>query len=84
MALLTTLVLCAMSQELVMSVSVRRAHVVLLTAGFKGGGNHALKKQPDIIQNTLSRWEGPKMSSLEMLVILLFKGFKVIPVSIYR
>ena len=38
MALITALVLCASSQDLVMSVSVRRIHVVLSTAGFKGGG----------------------------------------------
>ena len=38
MALITTLVLCARSQDLVMLVSVRRVHVVLSTAGFKGGG----------------------------------------------
>ena len=38
MALITTLVLCARSQDLVMSVSVRRVHVVFSTAGFKGGG----------------------------------------------
>ena len=31
MALITTLVLCARSQDLVMSVSVRRVHVVLST-----------------------------------------------------
>ena len=38
MALITTLILCARSEDLVMSVSVRRVHVVLSTAGFKGGG----------------------------------------------
>ena len=38
MALVTTLVLCAGSQDLVMSVSARRVHVVFSTAGFKGGG----------------------------------------------
>ena len=38
MALITTQVLCARSQNSVMSVSVRRVHVVLSTAGFKGGG----------------------------------------------
>ena len=37
MALITTLVLCARSQDLVMTVSVRRVHLVLSTAGFKGG-----------------------------------------------
>ena len=36
MALITTLVLCARSQDLVMSASVRRVHVVVSTAGFKG------------------------------------------------
>ena len=38
MALITTLVLCARSRDLVMSVSVRRVHAVLSTVGFKGGG----------------------------------------------
>ena len=38
MALITTLVLCARSQDLAMPVSVRRVLVVLSTAGFKGGG----------------------------------------------
>ena len=38
MALITTLVLCARSLDLVMSGSVRRVHVVLSTAGFKDGG----------------------------------------------
>ena len=37
MALITTVVLCASSQHLVMSVSLCRVHVVLPTAGFKGG-----------------------------------------------
>ena len=36
--LITTLVLCARSQDLVMSVSVRRVHFVFSTVGFKGGG----------------------------------------------
>ena len=38
MALITAQVLCARSQDSVMSVSVRRVHVVLSIAGFKGGG----------------------------------------------
>ena len=38
MALMTTLVLCARSQDLVMSVSLRRVHVVSSTAGVKDGG----------------------------------------------
>ena len=42
-ALITTLVLCARSQDLVMSVPVRRVHVVLSTAGFKGGGKPCRK-----------------------------------------
>ena len=42
MALTTTLVLCSRSQDLVLSVSVRRVHVVFLTAGFKGGGKSCL------------------------------------------
>ena len=43
MALITTLVLCARSQDFVMSVSVRRLHVVLSTAGFKGEGKPCRK-----------------------------------------
>ena len=43
MALITTLVLCARSQDLVMSVPVRRVHVVLSAAGFKGGGKPCRK-----------------------------------------
>ena len=35
MALITTLVLCARSQDLVISVSVRKVHVVLSTAGLR-------------------------------------------------
>ena len=42
-ALMTTLVLCTRSQDLVMSVSVRRVHVILWTAGFKGGGKPCRK-----------------------------------------
>ena len=38
MAVITALVLCARSQDTFPSVSVRRVHVVLPTAGFKGGG----------------------------------------------
>ena len=38
MALITALVMCAMSQDSLLSVSVRRAHVVFSTAGFKVGG----------------------------------------------
>ena len=38
MALITAMVLCGRSQDLVLYVSVRRVHVVLSTAGFKGGG----------------------------------------------
>ena len=37
MVLITALVLCTRYQDLVMSMSVRRVHVVFLTAGFKGG-----------------------------------------------
>ena len=43
MALTTTLVLCARSQDLVTSMSVRRVHVVVSTAGFKGGGKPCRK-----------------------------------------
>ena len=37
-ALITALVLCATSQDALLSVSVRRVHVVFPTAEFKGGG----------------------------------------------
>ena len=37
-AFITAMVLCVMSQDLLLSVSVRRVHVVFSTAGFKGGG----------------------------------------------
>ena len=43
MALITTLVLCARSQDLEMSVSMRRGQVVLSTTGFKGGGKPCRK-----------------------------------------
>ena len=43
MALITTLVLCARSQDFAMSVLVRRVHVVFWTAGFKGGGKPSCK-----------------------------------------
>ena len=38
LALRTAMVLCAMSQDSVLSVSLRTVHVVFSTAGFKGGG----------------------------------------------
>ena len=38
MALVTALVFCARSRDLVMLVRVRRVRVVFATAGFKGGG----------------------------------------------
>ena len=38
MALTTALVLCARSQDSLLSMTVRRVHVVFSTAGFKGGG----------------------------------------------
>ena len=37
-ALITALVLCARSQDPLMSVSARRVHVAFSTAGLKGGG----------------------------------------------
>ena len=43
MALIITLVLCARSQDLVMSVSGDRVHVVLSIAGFGGGGKLCCK-----------------------------------------
>ena len=59
MALMTTLVLCARSSDLVMSVSVRRVHVVLSTGRFKGGGKPCHKTHETAalrrgIQKTLS------------------------------
>ena len=47
MALITTLVLCGRSHDLVMTVSVRRVHAVLSTAGFKGGGKPCRKTPED-------------------------------------
>ena len=41
MALETAMVLCARSQDAVLSLSVRRTHVVFSTAGFTGGGSRA-------------------------------------------
>ena len=41
--LITTLVLCVRSQDLEMSVSVRRVHVVFSTSGFNGGGKPCRK-----------------------------------------
>ena len=38
MTLITALALCAMSLEIFLSVSGRGVHVVISTAGFKGGG----------------------------------------------
>ena len=49
MALITAQVLCARSQDLVMSVSVRRVHVVLSVAGFKGGGKPRPKTREDTL-----------------------------------
>ena len=46
MAFMTALVLCARSQDLVLSVSVRRVHVVFSAAGFTGGGKPFPKKPP--------------------------------------
>ena len=43
MALIITLVLCARSQDSVMSVSVRRVRVVFSTAEIKGGGKSCRK-----------------------------------------
>ena len=40
---MTTLVLCAKSHDFVMSVSVRRVHVVFSTTGFKDGGKPCRK-----------------------------------------
>ena len=37
-ALTTSIALCARSQDSILSVSVRRVHVVFLSARFKGGG----------------------------------------------
>ena len=42
-ALVTTVVMCARSQDLVLSGSMRRVHDVLSTARFKGGGKPCRK-----------------------------------------
>ena len=38
MALITALVLCARSQDSLLSVSVRKVHVLFQAVAFKGGG----------------------------------------------
>ena len=43
MALLTAMILCARSQDSLLSVSVRMVHVVFSAAGFKGGGKPSPK-----------------------------------------
>ena len=43
MALITALVFGVRSQDFVLSVSVRRVHVVSSTAGFRGGGKPCSK-----------------------------------------
>ena len=43
MALKTALVLCAMSQDSLLSASVRRLHVVFSTAGLKGGESRVIR-----------------------------------------
>ena len=60
--LVETLVLCARSQDLVMSMPVRRLHVVLWTAGFNGGGKPCRKTHETAalrrdIQKTLAGFE---------------------------
>ena len=54
MVLITTLVLCARSQDFVMSVSVRRVHVVFSTAGFNGGGKPCHKTREDTQKTSLT------------------------------
>ena len=46
MALITALVLCARSQDSLLSVLMRRVHVVFSTAGFMGGGKPRHVKPP--------------------------------------
>ena len=63
MALITTLVLCARSQDIVMSVSVRRVRVVLSTPGFEGGGKPCRKTRKTAalrrgIQKASRTWPG--------------------------
>ena len=48
MAPITTLALCARSQDLLTSVSVRMVHGVLSAAGFKGGGKPCRNKTRQI------------------------------------
>ena len=52
MALVTAMVLCARSQDSLMSVSVRRVHVVFSTARFRGGGKPCPKTR---VTNALRR-----------------------------
>ena len=50
LALVTVLVLCAKSQDLVLSVSVHKVHVVFSTAGFEGGGKPCPKTRETAAQ----------------------------------
>ena len=53
MALVTTLVLRARSQDLVMSVPVRSVHVVFSTAGYRAEESRALRKTPEDLGEVL-------------------------------
>ena len=56
MALVTTMVLYAGSQDSLLSASVRRVHVVFSTAGFKGGEKpcHKNVKPPRYVDNPVT------------------------------
>ena len=60
LALVTTLVLCARSQDLVLSVPVRTVDVVLSTAGFKGRGKPCRKTR-----ETAAPWRSIQKATLK-------------------
>ena len=57
MALITTLVLYARSQDLVIPMSVRTVHVAFSTAGFKGGGKPCRKSRETAALNRLAAYD---------------------------
>ena len=64
MGLIATLVLCARSQDLVMSASLRRVQVVLSTAGYKGGGKPCRKtRETDALRRGIQK-ASPRYSEI--------------------
>ena len=71
LALITTLVLCARSQEFVMSVSVRSVHVVFSFAGFKGGRKPCRKTRETSAPNLLSELRRNKIRIFNSNAVLI-------------